>query len=190
MKILCDHTLHQLPYAKEFHYTTYASQAELSQKIHQAKILICRSTLKITSQLLHNTHLKYIATASSGIDHIDLDLLTKHKITLLDAKGCNANSVANYVMACLAALQVIPTTVGIIGMGTVGNRVKQGLLTTGFNVYEYDPYLNLHDLVALKHCEIICIHANLHHNQPYPSDHLINDDFLNSCRAKIIINAA
>ena len=195
MKILADATLPKVTYNDFFNYTQYSNNKELQTQLKSCDILICRSTLKITEELLSNTKLQCIATASSGTDHIDHQLLKKHNITLFDAKGVNARAVADYIMACIAALRRqkydLTGKAGIIGMGCVGTEIYKRLTQAGFNVYGYDPFKQEHDLLReLQQCSTIFVHANLHNTQPFPSYNLINNVFLKSSHAKIIINAS
>ena len=198
MKILADATLTHIPYNSFFTYSVYHDAHEMQQTLGDNDILICRSTLKITPQVLKDANIKCIATASSGTDHIDMRYLAENNIQLIDAKGCNANSVANYVMCCIAALRInkytVGNNIGIIGMGAVGQTVAQQLLATKFKVYGYDPLNPAHNysctLQELQACDVLLIHANLHATEPFPSYNLINQDFLQKTKAKIIINAA
>ncbi len=167
------------------------------------EILICRSTLKVNNNLLNTSNrLRIIATASSGVDHISQDCLLKNNIVLFDAHGSNAPAVADYVLSCLAYLKyenLLPQgQVGIIGYGAVGNAVHDYFRLLNYKVIVYDPLKALHNnkfksalVNELFNCQILCIHANLHDDLPYPSKNLINYDFLQQLSAgTVIINAA
>ena len=165
-------------------------------------VLLCRSTLTINPTLLIQHNLKYLATASSGSDHIDCTALRQAHITLIDAKGCNAHAVTDYVTASIAYLQLhqqLPIKkIGIIGVGAVGSLVKKRLEFLDFETVAYDPIKNYQDnnftsapLEALYSCDVLCLHANLHDSLPEPSRHLINESFLKQLKpGTIIINAA
>ena len=60
--------------------------------------LIVRSITNVNSAQLDGTKVKFVGTATIGSDHIDLNYLEKNNITFADAKGCNADSVAEYVL--------------------------------------------------------------------------------------------
>lgn len=185
-----------------FALTLYHSQEELIKQIASHEILLCRSTLKLKPNLFNVHSLRYVATASSGTDHLDKEWLEKHHISILDAKGCNAASVADYVLSCLAIATLQHRfkgrTAGVIGVGMVGTTVAARLNALGFDVRVYDPPKALKEqdfiscsLEELYSCNLICVHAELHHNAPYPSYHLINADFFAQLNPGcVIINAS
>lgn len=204
MKILADATLPNLStlFAAPFRLTLYNAPSELPDLLPTHDILLCRSTLKVTAQLLAGSQIQCVATASSGIDHIDSTYLKNNGVALFDAKGCNANAVADYVVATLAFLYrqglIIGNKAGVIGVGKVGGQVVTRLRSMGFNVICYDPlraqldtfysYCSLTELIT---CDVLCVHANLHSSPPYPSANLITTDFLAQLRpGTSIINAA
>ena len=201
MNILADKSLPDLEalFPSPFHLTYYVDEQGLRQALPKNDILLCRSTLKVTPALLKNSSLQCVATASSGIDHIDTSYLKKHDIRLFDAKGSNARAVTDYVITVLAYLQQqhhVPqgNKAGIIGWGEVGKRVGARLRHVGFDVIAYDPFLYPPSdacLDALTACHLLCLHPHYHTSQPYPSAKLVSYDFLNAlCPNTIIINAA
>lgn len=204
IKILADQGLPGLEAAfpNPFTLSLYANSNELLALLPSQDILICRSTLKVNAALLQNSRLKYVATASSGRDHIDEQWLQTQGISLLDAKGSNASSVADYILSTLAYLSIYKgfsgKKAGLIGCGAVGQRVKKRLQAAGFDVRDYDPpkaeiaedFTSV-PLSALIDCDLICVHANLHDTLPYPSYKLLNADFLSQLKpGTVIINAA
>jgi erythronate-4-phosphate dehydrogenase len=191
-------TLFQTP----CHLTTYKNTHELHHALPHHEVLLCRSTLHVTPELLTNCRLTCVATASSGIDHIDINYLKTQNINLFDAKGCNAEAVSDYVLSTLAYLDThkkLPgMRVGIMGAGKVGSRVNTCLHALGFEVFLYDPpkekttsSFTSCSLEAFSSCDVLCIHANLHNTQPYPTKNLLNHNFLKSLKPNtVIINAA
>ncbi|CAM3040526.1 4-phosphoerythronate dehydrogenase [Legionella worsleiensis] len=204
MNILADASLPGLKAAfpKPFNLTLYSHPEELHVLLNQQDILLCRSTLKVSHHLLKNHSLKYVATASSGTDHIDHAYLKKNNIGLIDGKGCNAVSVADYVISSLAYLQqhhlLQGTKAGIIGMGAVGSQVSQRLRALNFHTIAYDPPKAIHQnlfqsctLEELFDCDVLCIHAELHNNQPHPSMDLVNHKFMSQLKdGCVLINAS
>jgi len=101
------------------------------QTIKDADILLVRSVTKVNEALLKNSKIKFVGTATSGIDHIDTDYLQKSNIYFSHALGSNARSVAEYVLSSLfvtaeqQGFSLTEKTVGIIGCGQVGSRVKR-----------------------------------------------------------------
>jgi erythronate-4-phosphate dehydrogenase len=204
MKILADASLPGLSgaFPPPFEITLYHHNDEVKKGLKGQEVLLCRSTLTIDEHLLTNHSLRYIATASSGTDHVDTTLLKAENIQLLDAKGSNANAVADYVVSIIAFLQKYSTfkgnKAGIIGLGKVGESVSRRLKAMDFELISYDPPKSAQDvdfkscsLAEIMACDLICIHANLHDNQPYPSRNLITETELSLVRPNAaIINAS
>lgn len=199
MKILADESLPYLQQAfpEPFQLSFYKSQREILGKLNGIDILICRSTLKIHSDFFQQNKPHFIATASSGTDHIDKTYLQQNGITLLDAKGSNAAAVADYVIATVAWLQRHSKLqegikAGVIGAGEVGSRVIKRLESANFQTISYDPLKNQScSFENLQDCQLICVHAELHNEAPYPSENLLNDAFLGKLSpGTVIINAS
>ncbi len=200
MNILADATLPGVleAFPAPFNLHLYHGEEEICALLKEKQVLLCRSTLKVDQKLLKNHSLHYVATASSGTDHLDHDFLNSQNITVIDAKGCNAVSVADYVISCLAYLKITNKKVGVIGYGKVGTEVTQRLNTLNFEVITYDPLKELHDktftsckLSELFHCDILCIHPELHHAEPFPSGNLINQEFIAQLNPNtVLINAS
>ncbi|MDP3558771.1 MAG: NAD(P)-dependent oxidoreductase, partial [Legionellaceae bacterium] len=185
-----------------FHISRYQTLSDIPKLLPNQEILLCRSTTRIDANLLAKNTLRYVLTASSGTDHIDETFLAKQHITLFDAKGSNAHAVVDYVLACMAYLQIkhdfIPHKVGIIGLGAVGSHLQNTLTQLKYSIITYDPLKALQNphfksasLDELYACDLLCLHANLHENSPYPSINLINASFLAQLPTNsAIINAA
>lgn len=204
IKILADASLlglrahYQLP----FELTYYQNKQELIKLLPTHDCLVCRSTLSVDEAILRNTSIQVVATASSGTDHIDAAYLRQHHITLFDAKGSNADAVADYVMLTINSLTQLNIPfgkkAGIIGVGEVGSRVVERLQANHWQVLCYDPIkaqaqkdFDTCTLEAITECDIICLHPNLHNTHPFPSLKLVNKAFLAQLKPGIvIINAA
>lgn len=204
MKILADATLPGLNQAfpKPFHLTLYQHPDEITQLLPGQEVLLCRSTLKVNHSLLKSHQVRFIATASSGRDHLDQQWLRSQNIQIIDAKGSNARSVADYVVSCLAYLDqqqlISGNKAGIIGLGMVGVQVATRLQALNFQTVAYDPLKEMQEpafescpIEVLHQVDLLCLHAELHDNQPYPSMNLIDKQFLAKLKPGcIIINAA
>lgn len=204
MKILADATILGLTQAfpRPFELTIYRQGETISELLRGQEILLCRSTLQVNEQLLKGHSLRYVATASSGTDHIDVAYLRMNAIELLDARGSNAIAVADYVIATVAYLQknhlFQGKKAGIIGLGKVGLKVKERLVAANMEVLCYDPPKSKREasfysinLAALADCDLICVHANLHDEPPYSSRNLIDETLLKQLKPGcVIINTA
>jgi len=140
--------------------------------------------------------LKFVATATSGLNHIDLGYLERNNIGFAHAKGSNARSVAEYVLSSLFVLadqhdfKFKDKTVGIIGCGEVGSRVIELLEILGVKTIINDPPLKdalenneqennsgasekYCDLQELLSADIITLHVPLTSDGPYPTQNLL-----------------
>ncbi len=182
MKILADASLPGLDIAfpKPFILSLYSNEQELTSMLAEQDILLCRSTIKVNKSLLKKHQLKCVATATSGTDHLDHLFLRSQNIQIIDAKGSNASSVADYVIASLAYLSqqqlIREPRVGIIGMGEVGKRVHARLKAANFDIEHYDPpkaqresQFKSCELEQLLAMDVLCIHAELHITSPSPA---------------------
>lgn len=204
MKLLADASLpnlHRL-FDRCFTVIPYTNEQTLKSSLPHSDILLCRTTLSVNRNLLENTPIQCIATASSGTDHLDLAYLKQQQIACFDAKGCNAQAVADYVMATVAWLeQNKPPTgrlAGVIGMGEVGSRVARRLESMAYAVIGFDPLRAERDpqfqsgwIEELQACDLLCIHANLHDTPPHSTRRFIHADFIKRLKPGVtILNAA
>lgn len=110
-----------------------------------ADALIIRTRTKCDASLLGGTKVTIVATATIGFDHIDLDYCASRRIEVVNAKGCNAGGVMQYVFSALygvcarRAISLEGKTIGIIGVGMVGSKIETMARYLGFNVLLCDP---------------------------------------------------
>lgn len=149
--------------------------------------MIIRTRTKCNAALLEGTPVKIIATAAIGTDHIDLPWCNAHGIHTVNAAGCNAGAVMNYVCSALfgcaarKSRNIMGATVGIIGRGHCGSRVETVFRKLGFNVLLCDPpkeaeegssqFCSLDYLLA--HSDIVTLHCSLNDS----TRRLCSDDF-------------
>lgn len=168
-----------------------------------ADVLLVRSVTNVNKALLQGTQVKFVASASSGADHLDLAYLNQANIHWYTAKGSNALAVTEYVLCCLAALQQQSMlskqpVIGIVGVGCVGGLLRQYLQALGFEVLAYDPPRAQHEqdftsvsLSDIAQCDMICLHVPLETSGQYPTHHLIEQSFLRACKpGTVILNAS
>ena len=110
-----------------------------------ADALIIRTRTKCDAALLDGTPVKFIATATIGMDHIDMPYCNERGIVVRNSAGCNAGGVMNYVFSALygvaarKAIRLDGDKLGIIGVGNVGKRVDSVAGSLGFKVLKNDP---------------------------------------------------
>jgi len=166
--------------------------------------LIVRSITKVDKTLLENTNVKFVGTATIGTDHIDLNYLASKNINFADAKGCNADSVAEYVFTALLKtasekkFPLVNKTIGIVGIGNIGGRIVRLAEAMGMNVLKNDPplqrsgtgsnYVPFNEILA---ADIITLHVPLTLEGADKTFHLINETNLKKIKpGTIIINTS
>ena len=118
-----------------------------SESLRDATALIVRSVTSVNTELLAGTDIRFVGTATSGIDHIDQAYLTQRNIGFADAAGSNANSVAEYVLTALVTVasrfkvSLEGKSLGIVGVGRIGRLVAKKAQALGMTVILNDPPL-------------------------------------------------
>ncbi|SFR54215.1 4-phosphoerythronate dehydrogenase [Thiomicrospira sp. ALE5] len=179
-----------------------------AQTVQDADALIVRSRTQVNETLLANSRVKFVGSSVVGLDHIDQAWLAQQGIHFYSAQGCNANSVSEYIItllveqACLRQQDFKQLTIGVVGVGHVGQKVVAKAQALGFKLLLNDPprqdqgdacpagdWQDLDSL--LDQADIITLHTPLSFEGAYPSANLIHANRLNRLHAnQIIINAA
>lgn len=182
--------------------TRLAPEEFTPEAVADADALIVRTRTKVDGSLLSGSKVKFVATATIGTDHIDMDWCRENGVVVANAPGCNAPGVAQYVLSSIIeqGYAIGPdTTLGIVGVGHVGSIVERWSRALGLNVLLCDPpraraegaegFVGI-DEVARK-ADIITFHTPLADSGPDATRHLISESFLAACERKpLIINAA
>jgi len=173
--------------------------------LRKVDAIVIRTRTKCDEQLLNNTQVRFIASATAGFDHIDTQYCEENGITWMHAPACNALAVTQYVASALSFFmrynRFIPSekTIGIVGVGAIGSRVAKMAKQMGFNVLLNDPPRERaegsQNFVSLeyicKHADIITFHTPLTMTGVDKTYHLAGKDFFDSLYKKpIVINAA
>ena len=185
-----------------------------AEQLVDADVLLVRSITKVNEALLaNNKNLTFVGTATIGIDHIDQAYLTERGVTFTSSPGCNAISVAEYVLSSLVVLSekyhfsLSNKTVGIIGAGNTGSRTSEKFKALGIRYKLYDPILeasgdprSFSSLAEVLACDIITLHVPLTRTGEHPTYHLIDHArlaalkpeqiLINACRGEVIDNQA
>jgi len=131
--------------------------------------LILRATTQINKRVLsHASKLKVIARTGVGVDNVDIEEASKKGILVCNFPGMNNLTVAEQTISMIMALskqtihmhnsvkngnwnerfstnqiEVSGRTLGIIGMGQIGQLVAQKCSAgLGMNIIAYDPYIS------------------------------------------------
>lgn len=180
----------------------YLPGNEISKSdIKDADALLTRSITPCNEELLSNTSVKLIATATIGDDHIDKEYCHNNNISWASAQGCNAAAVEQYFTAALLALTAKydfdpkGKTIGIIGVGNVGKRIQKLSQMLGLKVLANDPpreraegkagFSSLTEIQ--KHADIISLHSPLSFEGVDKTFHLVNKKFLDGLHKPVIL---
>ena len=181
--------------------------------VAEADVLLVRSVTKVDKALLAGSRVKFVGTCTIGMDHIDQNYLRSQGIGFASAPGCNANAVVDYVLCALAALALeqriclATKTLGIVGLGNVGSRLKIRAEALGLTCICCDPLLQrqgqeglipLAELIAKA--DIISLHTPLTLDGEDATYHLLNTKnlaqikhnaiLINSARGEVLDNKA
>lgn len=174
------------------------------EQVKQADILLVRSVTKVNKALLEGSGIRFVGSATIGVDHIDLDYLAQKGIQFSSAPGCNAQAVADYVFSGLGHLYLtkgvkwLDRKIGIIGFGNVGKTVYQRFKALGCDVCVYDPLkqrenneaANFVSLTEVLSCQVISLHAPLTKVGAYPTVDMLNVAELERVSADSVIISA
>jgi len=168
--------------------------------VADADILLVRSVTAVDSDLLAGSSVRFVATATIGFEHIDVDFLRRHNIGFASAPGSNANSVADYIVAALLNiarehnLNLAGKSIGIIGTGNVGSRVEQKARVLGMEVYLNDPPLQRQTgetkylpIESLFDCDFVTLHTPLTFEGIDKTFHLADEKFFKSLKAGCVL---
>lgn len=166
-------------------------EENLIQRAKDADILVV-SNIPLNKRFFeHCPKLKMVAVAFTGTDHIDLEACRQRNITVCNAAGYSTQAVAELSIAMMLALyrkivnadtitrisedrhgfagcELHGKTVGIIGLGAIGQRVAQLAGAFGCNILGYNrspkniPNVKQTDKhTLLSQSDIITIHIPL-----------------------------
>lgn len=220
MKFLIDENI---PFADDFFadlgtIERFPGRELTPQQLIDADVLLVRSITKVNQALLSAAKkLKFVGTATIGEDHIDKPYLAANGVEFSSAPGCNANSVAEYVISSLFVLQeryncnFAEKTIAIVGVGNIGKAVKSKLDALGIRYLLVDPIRESNEYPegnspfvsleqAIAEADIVTLHTPLTLDGEHPTMHLIDESklsllkpgavLINACRGEVIDNHA
>jgi erythronate-4-phosphate dehydrogenase len=177
------------PYA-EVEY--YRGNDITNKVVKNADALIIRTRTKCNRDLLQESAVKFISSATIGFDHIDTDYCEKNRIKWTNAPGCNSSSVQQYVAAALIYISkkfnfsLKERTIGIVGVGHVGTKIVKLAEYFGMTVLLNDPprvreeglcgFISLEGI--LRDCDIISFHVPLNMTGEDKTYHMIDENLL------------
>ncbi len=172
--------------------------------VADADVLLVRSITPVFADLLTGSNVRFVATATIGFDHVDVDFLRHNYIGFASAPGSNANSAAEYVIAGLLEIgqkhniTLEGKSIGIIGVGNVGSRVARKCEAVGMEVFLNDPplYRQTDDakylpIQELFNCDFITLHTPLTFEGIDKTFHLADQKFFDSLKQGcVFVNAS
>lgn len=198
-----------VPYAKAIfshlgEVVTLPGREITATAVKDTDALIVRSRTQVNAELLADSKVSYVGSTVVGLDHVDQDYLAESQRHFYSAQGCNANSVAEFVIHALVLLaekqgfDLSAKSLGIIGVGHVGKRLLQKAQALGMTCLLNDPprartegEQNFVDLDTALQADIISVHTPLTFSGIDKTHHLISAAKLAQLSPKqIIVNAA
>lgn len=171
-----------------------------AEVVADADALLVRSITKANEDLLKGSRVRFVATATIGLEHIDCAYLEAQGIGFASAPGSNANSVAEYVVAALLtvaeknSISLAETSIGIVGVGNVGSRVDAKCQALGMRTVLNDPPLaretgdqRYRPLPELADCDFVTLHTPLAFSGPDKTHHLADDAFLRRLKPGVVL---
>jgi erythronate-4-phosphate dehydrogenase len=206
MRIVADEKISFLkgvfePYAKVEYYPGSAINPDV---VKTADALIVRTRTKVNEFLLKNSSVKVVVSATIGTDHVDTAWLEDNGIQWANAPGCNSSSVMQYIASVFASLEMdyYPLrgkTLGVVGVGNVGQKVARVGEAFGMKVVLNDPprkekeedFAGVDLNVLLQMSDVVSFHVPLNIEGEYPTYHLLNDTtLLMMKRGCVVINTS
>ena len=208
------------------------SPAELASAVSDADGLLVRSATKVTADLLAAApQIRIVGRAGSGVDNIDVSNASARGILVVNAPGANSISVAEHTCAMMLALargispadramkdgkwekkrfvgtEVKGKTLGIAGLGRVGQEVAQRAQAFEMRIIAHDPFISEEVAesigVELLSLDDLCAQSDfltLHLPATAATRHLFNDErlarvkpgvrLINTARGELIDTAA
>jgi len=190
--------------------------------VADANALVVRSGTQVTEAVFEAApDLVIVGRAGIGVDNIDIDAATDHGVIVANAPEGNVRAAAEHTVAmAFAVARSIPQaharlkdgewakgdylgtevngkTLGIVGLGRVGQEVAKKLDGLGMDLVAYDPYISeeratqlgaeLVDLdVCLERADFLTVHTPL----TPETEGLISTDELATLDGGYVINCA
>jgi D-3-phosphoglycerate dehydrogenase / 2-oxoglutarate reductase len=140
--------------------------SDLAERIAEYDGIVIRSATRLTAELIERAdRLKVIARAGVGIDNVDVEAATRRGIVVANAPESTVVSAAEHTIGLLVALarnipqahaalmqgrwersawagvELAGKTLGVLGLGRIGQQVARRALGLGMRVVAYDPFV-------------------------------------------------
>ena len=194
----------------------------LRSAVGDANALVVRSGTEVTEAVFEAaSDLVIVGRAGIGVDNIDIDAATDHGVIVANAPEGNVRAAAEHTVAmAFAAARSIPQaharlkagewaksdylgtelngkTLGIVGLGRVGQEVAKRLDGLGMELVAYDPYISEEragrlgaELVELETCLESADFLTVHTPLTPETENMISTDELTLMGGGFLINCA
>ena len=196
-------------------------RSQTLQAAAAAHALIVRSSTTVDSELFDTApQLQVVVRAGVGVDNIDLDAATERGIVVMNTPDGNTISTAEHTIALMLALvrhipqahqsladgrwdrklykglELYQKTLGIVGLGRIGQAVAVRARALGMTIVAFDPYVTqapegvelVEEIDTLyQQADFITLHAVITDE----TCHMIDADALTKMKAGVhIVNTA
>jgi D-3-phosphoglycerate dehydrogenase / 2-oxoglutarate reductase len=142
------------------------TDGSLEEALADADALIVRSATKVTADVLASApRLRVVGRAGVGVDNVDVEAATRRGIVVANAPDSNVVSAAEHTVGLLVALarnipqahaalrdgrwersrfggvELADKTLGVLGLGRIGQQVARRALGLQMRVVGHDPYV-------------------------------------------------
>ena len=164
---LAESTVTALGDQVEVRWVDGPDRPKLLAAVPEADALLVRSATTVDAEVLDAApKLKIVARAGVGLDNVDVKTATERGVLVVNAPTSNIHSAAEHAVALLlSAARQIPAadatlrehawkrssfsgteifgkTIGVVGLGRIGQLVAQRLAAFEAHIVAYDPYVS------------------------------------------------
>jgi len=151
----------------EVQHVDGTDRSALIEAVKGADALLVRSATKVDSEVLNaTTRLKVVARAGVGLDNVEVPAATARGVLVVNAPTSNIVSACEHAIALLLAvarrvpaaneslrggewkrsaytgIELNGKTVGVVGLGKIGQLFAQRLAAFDTTIVAYDPYVS------------------------------------------------
>lgn len=164
---LAESTVAALGDQVEVRWVDGPDREKLLAAVPEADALLVRSATTVDAEVIAAApKLKIVARAGVGLDNVDVDAATARGVLVVNAPTSNIHSAAEHAIALLlstarqipsadatlrehtwkrssfSGVEIFDKTVGVVGLGRIGQLVAQRLAAFGAHIVAYDPYVS------------------------------------------------